>query len=201
MESESRVLVEAATHGDSEAVEELIQKHLPGLRGFIERRAGTLIREKESCSDLVQTVCREALANVGNYRYRDEKGFKQWLYSAALNKIRARSRYYRADKRDAARERPLPDEASSTTGGAGGGGEIPAVTLTPSVHLTAREDLARMNDAFARLPDDYREVIILSRELGLPHAEIAKRLNRTEAAVRVLLSRALARLVMLASEK
>jgi RNA polymerase sigma-70 factor (subfamily 1) len=196
MESDPRRLVAAATQGDAAAIDALLVRHLPGLRGFIERRAGARIREKESCSDLVQTVCREALENIGNFRYRDENGFKQWLYSAALNKIQARARYYRAGKRDAVRERPLPDDGTST----GGGGGVPADSHTPSRHVAAREDLSKLNDAFSRLPDEYREVIVLSRELGLPHAEIAKRLSRSEPAVRVLLARALARLIMLASE-
>ncbi len=197
MASDPRRLVEAATKGDPEAVDALIARHLPGLRGFIERRTGPLIREKESCSDLVQSVCREAIENIGHYRYRDENGFKQWLYSAALFKIRARLRYYGAGKRDAVRERRIASEGASTSGG----GEVPQDGVTPSRHVAAREELARLNDAFSRLPDDYREVIVLSRDLGLPHAEIAKRLSRSEPAVRVLLSRALARLVMLANEE
>lgn len=187
----------ANSRRDAEAVDAMIVRHLPGLRGFIERRAGALLREKESCSDLVQTVCREAIENIGNYRFHDENGFKQWLYSAALHKIHARARHYRAGKRDAHRERPLPDDAASTAGGA----DVPRDVRTPSRQAAAREDLAILREAFDRLPDDYREVIVLSREHGLPHAEIAKRLSRSEPAVRVLLSRALARLVMLASEE
>jgi RNA polymerase sigma-70 factor (ECF subfamily) len=171
---------------------------MPGLRGFIERRAGSLIREKESCSDLVQTVCREALENVGSYRYRDEAGFKRWLYAAALNKIRVRARYYSAGKRDPSRERALPSVAPST---AGGSGEVPRHRLTTSRHLSAREDLAKVSAAFDKLPDDYREVIVLSREMGLSHQEIARRLGRSEGAVRVLLSRALARLVILSGDE
>lgn len=198
MASDPRRLVDQAAQGDANAVDALIVRHLPGLRGFIERRAGALIRDRESCSDLVQTVCREALENVGKYRYRDENGFKQWLYSAALHKIHARARHYRAGKRDALRERPLPEDAASTDGGRS---DVPRDVRTPSRHAAAREDLAMLREAFDRLPDDYREVIVLSREHGLPHAEIAKRLSRSEPAVRVLLSRALARLVMLASDE
>ena len=48
--------------------------------------------------------------------------------------------------------------------------------------------------AFAQLPEDYREVITLSRVVGLSHGQIASQLGKSEGAVRVLLHRALARL-------
>jgi RNA polymerase sigma factor (sigma-70 family) len=48
-----------------------------------------------------------------------------------------------------------------------------------------------MERAFDLLSDDHREVITLSRIVGLSHAEIAAELGRSEGAVRVLLSRAL----------
>ena len=52
----------------------------------------------------------------------------------------------------------------------------------------------RLQRAFSTLPDEYREVITLARVVGLPHAEIAVKLGKSEGAVRILLHRALARL-------
>ena len=62
-----------------------------------------------------------------------------------------------------------------------------------------REDLERIERAFAELPEDYREVILLSRLVGLSHREIAEDWGRKEGAIRVLLHRALARLSVLLS--
>ena len=56
------------------------------------------------------------------------------------------------------------------------------------------EELEHLASAFAALPPDWREVILLARVRGLSHAEIARTLGRTESATRTLLSRALARL-------
>jgi RNA polymerase sigma-70 factor (ECF subfamily) len=47
-------------------------------------------------------------------------------------------------------------------------------------------------DVLARLPDDYREVIILRNLEGLSHEEIAGRMHRNVGAVRMLWVRALA---------
>ena len=69
--------------------------------------------------------------------------------------------------------------------------------LSPSGVLTRKEEFRRLEEAFEQLPEDYREVIVQFRLLGLSHAEIAEKMGRSENAVRLLLSRALARLVTL----
>ncbi len=48
--------------------------------------------------------------------------------------------------------------------------------------------------AFDRIAPPDREVIALARIAGLPHAEIAQQLGKSEAAVRTMLKRALVRL-------
>jgi RNA polymerase sigma-70 factor (ECF subfamily) len=48
--------------------------------------------------------------------------------------------------------------------------------------------------ALARLPDDYREVVILRNLEGLSHEEVARRMDRSAGAVRMLWVRALTRL-------
>jgi RNA polymerase sigma factor (sigma-70 family) len=57
------------------------------------------------------------------------------------------------------------------------------------------EELERLEAAFDRLPDDYREVITLARLVGLPLAAIGRQMGgRSEGAVSMLLARALTRL-------
>ncbi|MFO0983416.1 MAG: hypothetical protein U1E76_17065 [Planctomycetota bacterium] len=85
-------------------IAELLVRHLPGLRAFVRLRAGKVIRARESSCDLVQSVCREILQRAGQFQHGDEAGFRQWLYTTALRKIANRAEYYRAARRDAARE-------------------------------------------------------------------------------------------------
>ena len=179
---------------DDFPVEELIARHLPGLRAYVAGRVDRLVHAKESNADIVQSVCREVLEHIDRFEHRSEAGFKQWLYRTAERKIIDRYRYYTADKRDAAREvPPLP------AGDASEDGDILALALrdahggrpTPSHEAIAREELLRTSRAFEGLPAVYREVILLSRVHGLPHAEIAKRLGKSEGAVRNLLYRGL----------
>ena len=108
---DSRELFQAASGGDPAAVEELLVRHLPGLRAFVRLRAGPQVRAREAESDLVQSTCREVLAHRAEFRYGGEAGFRHWLYTTALRKIVDRHQHHTAQKRDARRERPAEDEA------------------------------------------------------------------------------------------
>lgn len=189
----SAVLVERMCAGDEDALEQLLSKHLPALRAFVRLRSDRTLRARESTSDLVQSVCREVLTHLDRFQHPSEAGFRQWLYTTALRKIQNRYAHYHAQKRDAAREVALDLDA----GDAPGTLACYASFATPSQDVAAREEVERIEAAFDKLPDDYRTVISLSRVVGLSHAEIAQQMERTEGAVRTLLSRALARLAEL----
>lgn len=189
------ILLDRARRGDREAAEVLLVRHLPSVRAFVRLRSDPLLRARESVSDLVQSACREVLAGLPGFRSDDEAAFRQWLHVEALHKVIDRWRYHRAGRRDAAREAE-PARTGSTAGEAGLM-SCYASFCTPSRAAMAREELERVERAFDRLPEDYREVIVLSCVVGLAHREIAARLGRTEAAVRQLLARARARLVIL----
>lgn len=187
-------LLQSATRGDGSAVDVLLARYLPGLEAFIRLRQGRLLRAKESAADLVQSVCREILEHAERYQYRGEAQFKHWLYATAMRKLSNKNEYYRAEKRDAAREAAPPPGAGSQAGGTAGLFAQYQTVWTPSREAVAREEVARIEAAFEALPEGDREVILLSRMVGLPHREIAEALGSTEGAVRVRLSRALAKL-------
>lgn len=194
MNSPSKELIDRASNGDVSAVDVLLERNLPGLEAYIRLRTGRLLKSKESASDLVQSVCREVLQHIDRYQYRGEAQFRHWLYTTAMRKILNRNEYYKAGKRDAAREFVTsdPGRSSSSTGGALL--QTYRSFVTPSRHLAAREELDRTERAFAKLSEDKREVILLAKIVGLSRAEIAGEMGRTELAIRSLLSRALAEL-------
>ena len=177
----------------------LLARHLPGLRAFVRLRVGKLIRARESCSDLVQSVAREALQDLGaGFEYRGEKAFRQWLYKLGLRKILDRSDFYNAAKRAADREVDsdgVPDE------GRAGLGEAYASIATPSRVAMAAEERERLEQAMDQLPDDYREAITLHRLVGMSHGEIAESMGRSEGAVRNLVYRGMARLAVMLDEE
>lgn len=173
------------------SVAELLRENLPSLRGFLRLRAGRLLLAKESCSDLAQSICRDILQNAERLRYDGEVGFRRWLYSTALRKIADRYEYYLAEKRTPAREAEATEHEDRETLAAYAG------FYTPSQQAVAREELSRVEQAFARLRDGEQEVVLMAKMMGLSRAEIAAQLGKSEAAVRTMLSRALARLTHL----
>jgi RNA polymerase sigma-70 factor (ECF subfamily) len=193
-EPDDASLLAGATRGDAGAVAELLRRHLTGLRAFLRLRAGRLLLEKESCSDLAQSVCRDVLQNAGQFRFDGDGAFRKWLYTTALRKIADRYEYYLAAKRGADRE-AVPD-------GSQDGETLQAYAgfYSPSQQAAAREDLVRVETAFGRLADEQQDVIVMAKLMGLSRAEIAAELGKSEGAVRMLLSRALARLTELLAE-
>jgi len=189
--------VTQATTGDPAAIEALLIAFLPGLRAYLARHARGLVAERETPDDLAQSVCREVLERLGSQRlvYRGEAAFRQWLYQAALHKVQNRRRYYRADRRDVAREVVADQHASSSRSP---WGVFLAHLSTPSQTLERREGLLQLERALAALTEPQREIIQLSRLEGLSHAVVAERLGVTESHSRVLLARAMARLARLA---
>lgn len=187
MQRSSEELLDAARGGDRPALEELLLRHLSGLRAFVRLRAGPLVRRREAESDLVQSVCREVLLHAGDFRHGGEPAFRHWLYATAVRKILNKQEFHTAQRRD------LRAEEAPTADGAGVLAAY-ATFSSPSRHLVTAEELARIEQAFDALPDDYREVVLLSRVVGLTRAEVAAAMGRTESSVRNLLHRALAAL-------
>ena len=196
MTNDSLELVERMREGDSEALEELLRRHLPGLRGFVRLHSGRFLRNREESTDLVQSVCLEILRKSDRFEHGGESGFRRWLYVTAIRKIKNKYRYYLADKREAGRQ------VAQATGSEDGGGllDLYASFCTPSRELAAREEVSRIEAAFDRLSAEHREVILLARIVDLSAAEIGEQMDRSEGAVRALLFRALARLTEILAE-
>jgi RNA polymerase sigma-70 factor (ECF subfamily) len=182
-----RHLVEQATAGDGPAVETLLHRFLPSVRAYLRLRAGRGLLDKESASDLAQSVVRDVLENLDRFRYDGEDGFRRWLFKTAQRKVLDRHAYYSAKKRAADAPPAEPGDLEATLACYGN-------VLTPSRAAIAREELMRVERAIDALPPEMREVVILSRVVGLSRRAVAEELGKTEGSVRMLLHRALARL-------
>ena len=198
MDPRDKTMLDAAVHGDARAIEALLVEHLPHLQRYLGRNVGRLVAGKESLSDLVQSVCREALerAQDGRLELRGEGEFVQWLYKAAMMKILNRHRYWSAGRRDAG-EVPIGEDRTEGGDGVPVAGQDP----TPSEGAIHHEELDAFARAFGQLDAEQQAVLILAHVEGLPHEEIGERLGVSAAHSRTKLSRALARLAKLATRK
>lgn len=182
----------AAAAGDPAAREALLQYGMPLVRRYLGRRMGPFLRSLETSADLAQSVCGEVLTELPSFAGRGSAGFRRWLLRCAEHKVLKRFRFHHQDRRDAARTTPLSESGDPAARPADG---------SPSRHAMIREEWERMRQALAALPPDYREVILLSRVAGLSPQQVAARLGRSREAVWSLLSRALARLAMIAEKR
>jgi RNA polymerase sigma-70 factor (ECF subfamily) len=179
-------LLAAARSGDSAALGSLFAD----ARGYLLRVAGgelsPALRAKGSGSDLVQESFLEAQRLLDRFTGSNAGEFRAWLRSVLLNKLSDfHRRYQRSHKRQAGRELAADQAAVATVA-------TPATTPSGAAHRA--EEAAAVAQAMAQLPSDYQLVIRLRTWEGLSFAEVGARLDRTEAAARMLWGRAVDRL-------
>lgn len=180
-------IIEAAQRGDRDAQDALARWSMGPLQGYVRRRMGGLLRSLESSADLAQSVCAEVLTDLPRFESGQEDGFRRWLMTCAERKILKRCRFHSQEKRDSKRRTPQSDTTL---------GSIQSADSSPSQQAMMIEEIGRLEEALDKLPEDYREVIVLTRLVGHSHEEAAKRMGKTVPATWTLLSRALARLAV-----
>ncbi len=160
----------------------LLVNNLAYVRAFLRLQLGAEFRARESVSDLVQSVCREILANPDRFEYRGEKAFRCWLCNAARMKLGEKKRFHMVAMRDVRREHREAEEQRISTIVAG---DLPG----PCTEAMLAEQQARIEQVFDLLSPQQRDVLTRSRVLGMTHAEIAGDLGLSEANCRKVLSR------------
>ena len=155
---------------------------------------GSLLRQKESASDIVQSVCREVLQDVNDVPHvvDNERELRHWLLVTAARKLVNRSRYNNAEKRNPGHQLLSLDHSID-----GEGTVIAAVdedVPDPRGNVELREEMTRLERAVADLPEEYRQVFLWRHVRGDSRPEIAARLGKSPNAVSKLLGRATARL-------
>ena len=114
---------------------------------------------------------------------------RQILAGVLANLVR---RFCRTRQRDVRLERELADDLDRSSRILGR--ELAAAGSTPSQGAARREQVILLAEALERLPEDYREVIILHHLEGLNFPEVARRMGRTVDSVKNLWARGLAQL-------
>lgn len=183
-------LVALAKEGNKTALNQLYSVYAERVRWIIRFRMSKELRSKLESMDLVQETLIHALGGLEDFTYKNEGDFVRWLSKIAENELRGSLKKLHADRRDIRREVRL-DTYRSTTGNQGLGPPGPIEPTTPSVILSKKEDLSKLEQAINQLKPEYREVIILAKIDGLSYKEIGERLGKSADAAGMLLSRAM----------
>ena len=160
---------------------------------------GQRLQRKLDASDLVQETFLDAHRNFANFEGRTEAQFLAWLRTILAGKVANTIRHYVGTQgRDIRLEQDL--SASFDLSSLRLDQLATASVASPSQAAIKREQSVLMADTLQRLPEDYREVILLRHWEELSFPEIAQRMNRTVDSVEKLWMRALARMRQVVGE-
>jgi len=186
-------LVVQAKEGDPSAINQLYSIYAERVRWMVRFRMSKELRSKLESMDLVQNTLIRSLNGLGNFNYKNEGDFVRWLSKIAENELRGNLKKLHAEKRDVRKEVQL-DNFGSAIESEYIGSHGPIQTTTPSVILSEKEDLGKLEKAIDQLKPEYREIIILTKIEELSYQEIGQRLGKSSDAVRMLATRAMAEL-------
>lgn len=186
-------LITLAKDGDEYALNQLCRVYADRVRWMVRFRLGRELRLKLESLDLAQDVLIHALRGLGDFTYSNEGDFVRWLSKIAQNALRDNVDKLHAGKRDIRKEVPLRGHGQTSESRPFAVPE-PLETTTPSVIMSMKEDLTKLEKAIDSLKTEYREVIILTKIEGLSYGEIGNRLNKSADAVRMLVPSAMAEL-------
>lgn len=160
-------LMELVQRGDTAQLALLFERHHVALFRYLLR----MTRNRALSEDLVQEVFFRVLKYAKTYN--PDHSFARWLYGMAHNA-------YRDSRHKTRGEQPATD--------------IPEVRSTepmPEELFANKQDVLFLEEALQRLPEDKREVLVLSRYHGLRYEDIAAVLKCEIGAVKVRAYRAL----------
>ena len=187
-------LVVRARDGDASAMEHLCSVYGERVRRIIRLRMGAELRSKLESTDIVQDTLLSALRDLESFNYSNEGDFLRWLSAIAENQIRGNLDRLHAAKRDIRKEVPLEQRSTNATSQSRQSLR-PAAYTTPSLILTRREDMDKLERAMDQLKPEYRRIIMLARIEGLQHKNIASDMGKSPEAVGMMLSRAMLALI------
>ncbi len=161
-------------NGDLDKLGLLFERHHRALFGFLFHSTG----QRELSEDLVQNVFYRVLKY--RHTFRGDGEFKTWMYHLARNVINDNGRSIKRS----VREQELTEyNTESISGG-----------FSADYPLHKKQELSTLRNAMARLSDESREVLILSKFQELKYHEIAQIMDITEGAVKVRVHRAIGQL-------
>ena len=147
---EERNLIKLAKKGDKRAIEVLVQRNYPILKGYMQK----ITLDPEVAADLTQETMIKAIAKIK--KFKEQSKFSTWLITIGTNLYRD---YLRKQRRLVLVDDPAVFEQQL---------EVQSVS-------TAEVDF--VDGLLARLPEEKRAVLILKHYFGYNYEEISEILD------------------------
>ncbi len=170
---------------------------LENYRAFLRLQVRQLYRDPRlerrfDSSDLVQETLLKAHQKLDQFRGQTAAELVKWLQEILVHTLADAVRQARAQKRDVALDQSLHEVLADSS--ARVEAFLESGRPSPLHEVERGEMLLRLTAAMEELPEDQHEVVMQRDLLGLPVAQIAAHLGRTEKSVAGLLLRGRRRL-------
>lgn len=190
------LLLSQALGGSRECFGRLLHLYRNYLKLLVMSQLEKKLQRRISASDIVQETFLEANRDFAQFRGQSSGEFCAWLRRILVNNLhRVVEQHVLAEKRTVRREISLEAMATSLEQSTTRLDAIlPDPGTSPSMNYQRHEQELELANLVADLPADYREVIVLRHIEALAFEEIAKRMERSAGAVRMLWLRAIRQL-------
>jgi len=193
MTPDAEQLIAQAREGNAPTLGVLLEQYRNYLRVLARIEIGQHLQGKVDASDVVQDTMMDAYRYFPNFRGTVEPQFIHWLRQILAGRLANLVRhYFGTQARDIRLEQKINDGLDRSSAFLDGG--LVAVQSSPSEQVARQEQAVVLANALSKLPDDYREVIVLRNIEGLTFAQVAEHMGKTVDSVDKLWLRALARL-------
>jgi RNA polymerase sigma-70 factor (ECF subfamily) len=156
--------------GDRELYEVLVRRHTSRLY----RAAVSILRSATDAEDVVQDAFVSAYQHLGQFAGRAK--FSTWLTRIAVHRALEVAQGRREESLD------VPEQDYKS--------RLRSRGRSPEEHAARREANVLLDQALARLPEIYRDVVVMRYLQESDTTETAQKLNITESNVKVRLHRA-----------
>jgi RNA polymerase sigma-70 factor (ECF subfamily) len=161
VQNEESLVLRAQQH-DQEAFAQLYEEYFDRVYRYVTLKLG----DKMEAEDVTQQVFLNTLRSLSSFKWKGVP-FSAWLFRIAHNQV---VDYWRKKKRPAV---PLDESLASSNG-------------NPQQLAEHKLDIERLLSATKKLTEAQREVIALRFSSGLPIAEVAKVMGKSQGAVKAL---------------
>ena len=186
-------LLNAVRGGDSDAVNELLERHRDALRRMVQARLDKAIARRVDASDVVQDVLLEAHGRLQEFITSGSMPFHLWLRHLAKDRMIDVHRRHRAQRRSVTREQHAPQSADVSSA-FDLFAQIADQELTPAAASIRKEIEQRFLSALDELDETDREILLMRHCEQLGNSEVAELLGLSQPAAGMRYLRALRRL-------